>query len=137
MRPTGTVLHRDAVLLAVLGQRIRIECGDAALRALLVAMYESMAVPDDGRPADLCYRIDTSGTPAVISISRPALGTFNAHAPEEQVSLLSRDMRLFPGDVIACGTSLGIGSIKDGATVEIDIVGIGTLSNRLTARVTS
>jgi 2-keto-4-pentenoate hydratase/2-oxohepta-3-ene-1,7-dioic acid hydratase in catechol pathway len=33
--------------------------------------------------------------------------------------------------VIACGTSLGVGSIKDGATVEISIEGIGTLSNRL------
>ena len=92
MRPTGTVLHRDAVLLAVLGQRIRIECCDPELRALLVAMYESMAVPDDGRPADLCYRIDSSGTPAVISISRPGLGTFNAHAPDEMVFLLEADV---------------------------------------------
>jgi 2-keto-4-pentenoate hydratase/2-oxohepta-3-ene-1,7-dioic acid hydratase in catechol pathway len=54
-------------------------------------------------------------------------------SPDEQVSLLSRDMSLGPGDVIACGTSLGVGSIKDGATVEIEIDGIGTLSNRLTA----
>ncbi len=52
-------------------------------------------------------------------------------SPEEQVSLISRDMTLFPGDVIACGTSLGVGSIKDGATVEIAVDGIGTLSNRL------
>ena len=54
-------------------------------------------------------------------------------SPDEQVSLLSRDMTLCPGDVIACGTSLGVGSIKDGATVDIEIDGIGTLSNRLTA----
>jgi 2-keto-4-pentenoate hydratase/2-oxohepta-3-ene-1,7-dioic acid hydratase in catechol pathway len=54
-------------------------------------------------------------------------------SPDEQVSLLSRDLTLCPGDVIACGTSLGVGSIKDGATVEIEIDGIGTLSNRLTA----
>jgi 2-keto-4-pentenoate hydratase/2-oxohepta-3-ene-1,7-dioic acid hydratase in catechol pathway len=54
-------------------------------------------------------------------------------SPDEQVSLLSRDMTLVPGDVIACGTSLGVGSIKDGATVDIEIDGIGTLSNRLTA----
>jgi 2-keto-4-pentenoate hydratase/2-oxohepta-3-ene-1,7-dioic acid hydratase in catechol pathway len=55
-------------------------------------------------------------------------------SPDEQVSLLSRDLTLCPGDVIACGTSLGVGSIKDGATVEIEIDGIGTLSNRLTAK---
>jgi 2-keto-4-pentenoate hydratase/2-oxohepta-3-ene-1,7-dioic acid hydratase in catechol pathway len=54
-------------------------------------------------------------------------------SPDEQVSLLSRDLTLCPGDVIACGTSLGVGSIKDGANVEIEIDGIGILSNRLTA----
>jgi 2-keto-4-pentenoate hydratase/2-oxohepta-3-ene-1,7-dioic acid hydratase in catechol pathway len=52
-------------------------------------------------------------------------------SPEEQVSHLSQDMSLLPGDVIACGTSLGIGSIKDGATVEVSIEGIGSLVNTL------
>jgi 2-keto-4-pentenoate hydratase/2-oxohepta-3-ene-1,7-dioic acid hydratase in catechol pathway len=51
--------------------------------------------------------------------------------PYELVSLLSLDLTLLPGDVIACGTSLGVGSIKDGATVEIDIDGVGCLSNTL------
>jgi 2-keto-4-pentenoate hydratase/2-oxohepta-3-ene-1,7-dioic acid hydratase in catechol pathway len=54
-------------------------------------------------------------------------------SPAEQVSLISQDLALEPGDVIACGTSVGVGSIKDGATVAITIDGIGTLSNRLTA----
>jgi 2-keto-4-pentenoate hydratase/2-oxohepta-3-ene-1,7-dioic acid hydratase in catechol pathway len=53
------------------------------------------------------------------------------YTPEEQVSRLSCDMTLLPGDVIACGTSLGIGSIPDGATVRVSIDGIGTLSNTL------
>jgi 2-keto-4-pentenoate hydratase/2-oxohepta-3-ene-1,7-dioic acid hydratase in catechol pathway len=51
--------------------------------------------------------------------------------PAQQVSLISQDMTLEPGDVIACGTSLGVGSIPDGATVEVTIDGIGTLVNRL------
>ena len=51
--------------------------------------------------------------------------------PAEVVSLISHDVTLLPGDVIACGTSLGVGSIKDGATVEIKIDGIGALPNRL------
>jgi 2-keto-4-pentenoate hydratase/2-oxohepta-3-ene-1,7-dioic acid hydratase in catechol pathway len=42
-------------------------------------------------------------------------------------------MTLLPGDVIACGTSLGVGSIKDGSTVEVTIDGIGSLTNRLSA----
>jgi 2-keto-4-pentenoate hydratase/2-oxohepta-3-ene-1,7-dioic acid hydratase in catechol pathway len=51
--------------------------------------------------------------------------------PEELVSGISHDMSLLPGDVIACGTSVGIGSIKDGSAVEIDIDGIGSLVNVL------
>lgn len=52
-------------------------------------------------------------------------------APQELVSLISRDMSLLPGDVIACGTSLGVGSMPDGASVEVTIDGIGSLANTL------
>jgi 2-keto-4-pentenoate hydratase/2-oxohepta-3-ene-1,7-dioic acid hydratase in catechol pathway len=52
-------------------------------------------------------------------------------SPAEQVSLISHDMTLMPGDVIACGTSIGVGSIKDGSTVDVSIEGIGALSNVL------
>jgi 2-keto-4-pentenoate hydratase/2-oxohepta-3-ene-1,7-dioic acid hydratase in catechol pathway len=55
-------------------------------------------------------------------------------SPAELVSGISHDMTLLPGDVIAVGTSVGVGSIKDGVTVEICIEGIGSLSNRLAAR---
>jgi 2-keto-4-pentenoate hydratase/2-oxohepta-3-ene-1,7-dioic acid hydratase in catechol pathway len=50
-------------------------------------------------------------------------------SPALLVSRLSGDMTLLPGDVIACGTSLGVGSMKDGALVEVSIDGIGTLRN--------
>jgi 2-keto-4-pentenoate hydratase/2-oxohepta-3-ene-1,7-dioic acid hydratase in catechol pathway len=53
--------------------------------------------------------------------------------PLELVSRISHDMSLLPGDVIACGTSLGIGSIRDGSTVEVTIDGIGSLVNALEA----
>ena len=46
------------------------------------------------------------------------------------VSLISQDMSLLPGDVILCGTSVGVGSMKPGSTVEVEIEGIGRLSNR-------
>ena len=50
--------------------------------------------------------------------------------PHRLVSLLSRDMTLLPGDVIACGTSIGVGSMKESSNlVEVSIEGIGTLSN--------
>ena len=49
--------------------------------------------------------------------------------PAQIVSLISRDMTLYPGDVICCGTSVGVGSMKPGSKIEIVIDGIGTLSN--------
>jgi 2-keto-4-pentenoate hydratase/2-oxohepta-3-ene-1,7-dioic acid hydratase in catechol pathway len=52
-------------------------------------------------------------------------------SPAQIVSRISQDMSLWPGDVIACGTSLGVGSMKPGARVEVTIAGIGTLANVL------
>ena len=46
------------------------------------------------------------------------------------VSLISQDMTLHPGDIILCGTSVGVGSMKPGSTVEVEIAGIGRLANR-------
>jgi len=49
--------------------------------------------------------------------------------PARLVSFLSQDLTLEPGDVIACGTSVGVGSMKPGSKIEITIDGVGTLSN--------
>lgn len=46
------------------------------------------------------------------------------------VSRISHDMTLEPGDLILCGTSVGVGSMRPGSTVEVEIDGIGKLSNR-------
>ena len=46
------------------------------------------------------------------------------------VSLISQDMSLLPGDIILCGTSVGVGSMKPGSQVDVEIAGIGKLSNR-------
>ncbi|MBL4690765.1 MAG: fumarylacetoacetate hydrolase family protein [Rhodospirillales bacterium] len=46
------------------------------------------------------------------------------------VSRISHDMTLMAGDIIACGTSIGVGAMKEKTnTVAITIDGIGTLSN--------
>ncbi|MEY2956434.1 MAG: hypothetical protein RL123_1162 [Pseudomonadota bacterium] len=47
--------------------------------------------------------------------------------PAEIVRLISRDMTLEPGDVIACGTSIGARPVRAGERVEVVIEGIGTL----------
>lgn len=49
---------------------------------------------------------------------------------EQLVSMISQDMTLLAGDIILCGTSVGVGSMKSGSTVEVEIAGIGTLRNR-------
>jgi 2-keto-4-pentenoate hydratase/2-oxohepta-3-ene-1,7-dioic acid hydratase in catechol pathway len=50
-------------------------------------------------------------------------------SPHELVSRLSHDMTLEAGDLIFCGTSLGVLPMKAGTTVEVEIDGIGTLAN--------
>ena len=50
--------------------------------------------------------------------------------PHRLVAMVSRDMTLMPGDVIACGTSLGAGAMSEAENiVDIVIDGVGTLSN--------
>lgn len=50
--------------------------------------------------------------------------------PHELVSRLSHDMTLMPGDLVCCGTSLGVGAMKEPVNrVEVMIEGIGTLAN--------
>lgn len=56
------------------------------------------------------------------------------------ISYLSRFYRLQPGDIIATGTPNGAGArfdppkyLKDGDVVEVEVPGIGTLSNRVEA----
>lgn len=49
--------------------------------------------------------------------------------PARIVSHISREMTLEPGDLIACGTSLGALPMRAGMEVAVTIGGIGTLAN--------
>ncbi|NDV28363.1 fumarylacetoacetate hydrolase family protein [Desulfovibrio sp. JC010] len=51
------------------------------------------------------------------------------HSPAELVSYISHHMTLNPGDVILTGTPPGIGTLTAGDRVEVEIEGIGKLSN--------
>lgn len=49
---------------------------------------------------------------------------------QQLVSKISQEMTLLPGDIIACGTSLGVGVMKEPVnTVTVAIDGIGELTN--------
>ena len=49
--------------------------------------------------------------------------------PQEIVSFVSSVMTLLPGDVISTGTPAGVGRLKVGDKVEVEIEGIGRLTN--------
>ena len=49
----------------------------------------------------------------------------------EIVSYLSKDMSLYPGDIIACGTNAGLGPMNEGDTIQVFVEGIGELTNKL------
>ena len=48
---------------------------------------------------------------------------------QKLVSMISQELTLFPGDIILCGTSVGVGSMKPNSVVEVEIAGIGKLTN--------
>lgn len=50
--------------------------------------------------------------------------------PREILYRIACEVRLYPGDVIACGTSVGAAVMQPGQTIEVEIPGIGTLTNR-------
>lgn len=76
-------------------------------------------------PADLRVRAIVAGRELQ---NYPVADMF--FSPAEIVSHISHDMTLEPGDVIACGTSVGAGAMADGDTVEVSIDGVGHLVNR-------
>jgi len=52
--------------------------------------------------------------------------------PFEIISLVSQSMTLERGDLIMLGTSSGVGELRPGDVVEVDIDGVGRLSNSVT-----
>jgi 2-keto-4-pentenoate hydratase/2-oxohepta-3-ene-1,7-dioic acid hydratase in catechol pathway len=52
-----------------------------------------------------------------------------AFGPGEIIEFITRVMTLLPGDVIMTGTPAGVGPLTVGDAVEVEIEGIGTLSN--------
>ena len=53
-------------------------------------------------------------------------------SPQQIVWHIAREIVLYPGDVIACGTSVGAADMAEGQTIVVEIPGIGSLTNRLT-----
>jgi 2-keto-4-pentenoate hydratase/2-oxohepta-3-ene-1,7-dioic acid hydratase in catechol pathway len=81
--------------------------------------------------------VATGLDPSTLTVTTRLNGDVRQHYPisdmrfsvQQLVSLISFDMTLHRGDVILCGTSVGVGSMKPGSLVEVGIDGIGKLSN--------
>lgn len=50
-------------------------------------------------------------------------------SPRQIVSAISQDMLLLPGDIIACGTSVGAQEMPDNCILEVIVEGLGVLRN--------
>jgi 2-keto-4-pentenoate hydratase/2-oxohepta-3-ene-1,7-dioic acid hydratase in catechol pathway len=77
-------------------------------------------------PSDLAIETRVNG--AVRQSSRTSQMIFS---PAFLVAWLSRMMTLMPGDLILTGTPAGVGALAPGDLVEVEIEGVGKLSNRV------
>lgn len=81
-------------------------------------------VTDEVDPIDLAITTRLNGQ--VVQQSRTSRFMHDVPAI---IEFITASMTLEPGDLIATGTPAGIGPMKDGDRVEVDIAGIGVLAN--------
>jgi len=139
----------------VVGRRLRNVSEDDA-----VAGIQSIVALNDVTARDLQRRdnqwtrakgFDTFcavGTPRPAAVSLAALEVVTRVNGEERqrgrsadmaftipflVSYISRIMTLEPGDLIATGTPSGVGPLAPGDTVEVEVVGVSTVTNPVAA----
>jgi 2-keto-4-pentenoate hydratase/2-oxohepta-3-ene-1,7-dioic acid hydratase in catechol pathway len=79
-------------------------------------------------PADLSLETRVNG-----EVRQSARTAQLAFGPDELIAFISTFMTLLPGDVVLTGTPAGVGPLQVGDVVEVEIEGIGTLSNPVAA----
>ena len=77
-------------------------------------------------PDDVTIKLSVNGIVKQLSSTSDMI--FNI---ERLVSFVSDVMTLMPGDIVATGTPKGVGPLKRGDSVDIEIEGIGRLSNKV------
>jgi 2-keto-4-pentenoate hydratase/2-oxohepta-3-ene-1,7-dioic acid hydratase in catechol pathway len=86
-------------------------------------------IETDLDPADLAITTRLNG-----EVKQDSRTSMIVHKIPRLISYITSCMTLLPGDVILTGTPDGIGPMQIGDTVEVEIEGIGVLSNVVTAR---
>jgi 2-keto-4-pentenoate hydratase/2-oxohepta-3-ene-1,7-dioic acid hydratase in catechol pathway len=86
--------------------------------------------------------IDTTVDPSDLRVTASVNGQLRqdgrtsqmVHGVAELIAFASHIMTLLPSDVILTGTPAGVGPIRDGDTVSVEVEGIGTLINEVRAK---
>ena len=158
----GGVVHYEAELAVVIGKRARRVATEDADQAILgytcandiserVIQKEEMdqgclligkgydsfcplgpAIATGLDPSDLLLEARLNGETRQSSRTSDLL-----FSVPELVSYLSRAITLLPGDVIITGTPSGVGEIAPGDVVEIELQGVGVLTNPVVAETVS
>jgi 2-keto-4-pentenoate hydratase/2-oxohepta-3-ene-1,7-dioic acid hydratase in catechol pathway len=86
-------------------------------------------VDTDFDPADAVITCKVSGRPRQMASTRDMV--FNVG---QLIAFITSVMTLEPGDLIFTGTPAGVGPLKPGDTVDVEIEGLGKLSNPVAAQ---
>jgi len=153
--PTGEseLVHHEAELAVVIGRRARhVSVGDADRYILGYSVFNDVTARDLQRRDGHFTRgkgfdtfgplgpwVDTSFTPRDQAVTARVNGEERqrGHLSQmifgvaELVAFVSRVMTLEPYDVLATGTPAGVGPLAPGDIVEVEVEGLGRLSNRV------
>ena len=154
----GKVVHHEAELTAVIGRQARrvseeaaldyvlgYTCGNDVSERVIQAAEMKMGAMLIGKSIDtfcpLGPVIATGLDPTDIEVKARVNGETKQDSNTSDllfsvahlVSYISQSITLLPGDVILTGTPEGVGPIAAGDTVEIELSGVGVLSNPVVA----
>jgi 2-keto-4-pentenoate hydratase/2-oxohepta-3-ene-1,7-dioic acid hydratase in catechol pathway len=149
--PSSAEVHYEGELAAIIGRPARNIGTDEALSCVLGYAAANDVTARDQQRADGQFTrakghdsfcplgpwLETVLDPSDLRLTTRVNGTIvqdgrtsqMVHDLPAQIAFMSGVMTLLPGDVILTGTPSGVGPIKDGDTVSVEIEGIGTLTN--------
>ncbi len=149
-------VDHEAELAVVMGRPAKDLTRDQALGYVLGYTCANDVTARDQQAADVQYTrskgydsfcpigpwIETELDPSDLRLTAAVNGELRQHARTSQmvhdvptlIEFISAVMTLLPGDVILTGTPAGVGQIKDGDMVSVEVEGIGKLSNPVRAK---
>jgi 2-keto-4-pentenoate hydratase/2-oxohepta-3-ene-1,7-dioic acid hydratase in catechol pathway len=149
--PDSQEVHHEAELAVVIGRRLRDATEQQAAEAIFgLTCFNDVTARDIQRREVQHTRaksydtfacagpwIETQLSPANLRIIGRVNGQVRqdsrtsdmVFSPARLVAFISRIMTLSPGDLVSTGTPSGVGPLRKGDTVEVEIEGIGVLSN--------